>query len=251
MKSAKIEKDLLVKELEALRQNAAELEKLKAEYQRKTKTLLQVEEEERRSIVREIHDDLSQPLTALKIHLSWLRTRIPKAGKPLLEKVEQISGLTDSITRSVKRISAELRPGVLDDLGLTEAIEWYVGYFGERTGIECELGLEPEEITVDGQLSTAIFRILQKVLTNIPEQASATRVRISLRRRTDKLHLKVTDNSEGTTQEQIFKRQSSGLMEVGERVRLFGGEINIRRNPNRGTTITVTIPLEQNRLLKK
>jgi len=245
MISADIAKERLVKEMETLRQHATELEELKAEYQRRTKALLQIEEEERRSIAREIHDDLSQPLTALKINLSWLGRRIPKDEGPLLEKVEQILELIDSITRAVKRISVELRPGVLDDLGLTAAIKWQVGYFRERTGIECELDVEPADITLDGQLRTASFRILQKILTTIPEQASATRVRISLKRRADKLYLKVIDNGEGITGEQILNRQSFGLMEIGERAHLFGGEVKIRGNPDRGTTVTVNIPLNQ------
>jgi signal transduction histidine kinase len=242
---ADIAKERLAKELETLRQHAAELEELKAEYQRRTKALLQVEEEERRSIAREIHDDLSQPLTALKINLSWLGRRIPKGEGPLLEKVEQILELVDSITRVVKRISVELRPGVLDDLGLSAAIEWQVGYFRERTGIECELDVEPADITLDGQLTTAVFRILEKILTNIAEQASATRVRISLIRRADKLHLKVIDNREGTTEEQILNRQSFELIEIGERAHLFGGEVKISGSPGRGGTVTVSIPLNQ------
>jgi signal transduction histidine kinase len=245
MISADIAKERLVKELKTLRQHTAELEELKAEYQRRTRVLLQVEEEERRSIAREIHDDLSQPLTALKINLSWLGRRIPKGEGPLLEKVEQILELIDSITRAVKRISVELRPGVLDDLGLTAAIEWQVGYFRERTGTECELDVEPADVTLDGQIATAIFRILQKILTNIAEQASATRVRISLKRRAGKLHLKVIDNGEGITEEQILDHQSSGLIEIGERAHLLGGEVKISGNPDRGTTVTVNIPLNQ------
>jgi signal transduction histidine kinase len=221
------------------------LEELKDGYQRRTKALLQVEEEERRSIARESHDDLSQPLTALKINLSWLERRIPKGEGSLLEKVEQMLGLVDSITRAVKRISVELRPGVLDDLGLIAAIEWQAGYFRERTGIECELDVEPADITLDGQIATAVFRILQKILTNITEQASATRVRISLKRRADKLYLKVMDNGEGIAEEQILNRLPFGLMEIGERAHLFGGEVKISGNPDTGTTVTVSIPLNQ------
>jgi signal transduction histidine kinase len=245
MISADIAKERLVKELKTLRQHTAELEELKAEYQRRTRVLLQVEEEERRSIAREIHDDLSQPLTALKINLSWLGRRIPKGEGPLLEKVEQILELIDSITGAVKRISVELRPGVLDDLGLTAAIEWQAGYFREQTGIECELDVEPADITPDGEIATAIFRILQKILKSISEQASATRVRISLKRRANKIRLKVIDNGGRTTEEQILARDSLGLMEISERAYLFGGEVKIKGNPDRGTTVTVNIPLNQ------
>jgi signal transduction histidine kinase len=244
MISADMANEQLVKEMETLRQHAAELEEFKAEYQRGIKALLQVEEEERRSIAREIHDDLSQPLTAFKINLSWLRRRIPKGEGLLLEKLEQMLDLTGSITRAAKIISVELRPGVLDDLGLTAAIEWQAGYFREQTGIECELDVEPADTTPDGEIATAIFRILQKILKSISEQASATRVRISLKRRANKIRLKVIDNGGRTTEEQILDRDSLGLMEISERAYLFGGEVKIKGNPDRGTTVTVNIPLD-------
>jgi signal transduction histidine kinase len=243
--SVDIPKEHPVKELETLRQHKAGLEKLKAEYRRRTKALLQVEEEERRHLAREIHDDISQPLTALKINVSWLRRRVPKGEEPLLEKLEQISELNDSITRSVQRISLELRPAVLDDLGLTAAIEWQVGYFREVTGIKCDLSVEPANITIGGQIATAIFCILRKILTHVAQQASATRVKVTLNMRADKLHLKVIDNGEGIKEEQILDRQSFGLMEIGEHAQLFGGEVKITRNPHQGITVKVNIPLNQ------
>ena len=184
----------ITKELPARRQHAAELEGLEVEYRQRTKMLLKVDEEERRSIAHEVHDDLCQPLTALKIILSGMKRRIPKDEGPLLEKVEQLLELTDTTTETARRISVELRPGVLDDLGLIAAIEWQTKYFAENTGIACELDIAPVQITLDGQLSTAIFRILRKILANIQEQATATIVRVSLTVRAGKLKLKVTDN---------------------------------------------------------
>ena len=186
-------------------------------YGRSTKMLLQFEEEERKTIAREIHDDLSQPLTAIKISLSGLLKKIPQENSPLLGKVEQILDLVDSMTGSVKRISVELRPGVLDDLGLIAAIEWQAGYFQETTGIRCELDKIPKNIAFDRQLSTAIFRILQKV----------------------------TDNGNGTTAEPILNHLPLGLIEVFEHAHLFG--INIKKNgkTHGGNTITMSIPLNQ------
>jgi signal transduction histidine kinase len=233
----------ITKELPARRQHAAELEGLEVEYRQRTKMLLKVDEEERRSIAHEVHDDLCQPLTALKIILSGMKRRIPKDEGPLLEKVEQLLELTDTTTETARRISVELRPGVLDDLGLIAAIEWQTKYFAENTGIACELDIAPVQITLDGQLSTAIFRILRKILANIQEQATATIVRVSLTVRAGKLKLKVTDNGIWTSGEEFTNQLPFKLMEIGERAYLFGSEVKSKRNPDRGITVTLTIPL--------
>jgi signal transduction histidine kinase len=235
----------IVKEPVNLRPNVTELEELKAEYQRRTKAWLQVEEDERRTITREIHDDLSQPLTALKIDLSGLIRRVTKGEEPTIENLKTILELTDSIIKVVKKISLELRPAVLDDLGLIAAIEWQAGCFRELTGIECELGLETADITLDEQIATAVFRILQRILTNIAEQARVTRVSITLKRRSAKLHLTVIANGERITEEQILDHPSFGLMEIDERAHLFGGEVEIKANPDRGIMVIVNIPLNQ------
>jgi signal transduction histidine kinase len=240
MKSADIDKKLIGKVPEPLRQHNAELEKLKVEYQRKTKAWLQVEEAERKSIAHEIHDDLSQPLTALKINLSGLVRRVTLGEEISLEKLEQILELNDSIIKTVKRISVELRPGVLDDLGLIAAIEWQVGYFRDLTRIECELGVETSDITIDEQIATVIFRIFQRILTNIAKQGKATRVRISLKREVDKLQLIVVDNGDRKLEDQILDRQSFRL--IAEHAHLFAGEVEMG-NPNRGTLVMVNIPL--------
>jgi signal transduction histidine kinase len=244
MKSADIAKNGIVEVSGPPRHHDAELEKLKVEYQRKTKAWLQVEEEERKSIAHEIHDDLSQPLTALKINLSGLVRRVTQGEEISPEKLEQILELNDSIIKTVKKISLELRPGVLDDFGLIAAIEWQVGYFRDLTGIGCELGVETSDITINGQIATVIFRILQRILTNIAKQERATRVRISLNKEADKLHLIVVDNGERSPEDQILDHQSFGL--ISEHAHLFGGEVEIG-NPNRGTLVMVNIPLNLRR----
>jgi two-component system sensor histidine kinase UhpB len=244
MKSTDIDKKLIGKMPEPLRQHDAELEKLKVEYQRKTQAWLQVEEEERKSIAREIHDDLSQPLTALKINLSGLVRRVTQGEEIPSEKLEQILELNNSIIRTVKRISLELRPGVLDDFGLIPAIEWQAGYFRDLTGIECKFE-EPSDIMIDGQIASVIFRILQKILANIVKQAEVTRVRISLKKEADKLNLIVVGNGERSLEEQILDREPFEL--IGEYAHLFGGEVEMG-NPNRGTLVMVNIPLNLRRV---
>ena len=225
-------------------QHDADLEQLKVEYQRKTKAWLQVEEEERKSISHEIHDDLSQPLTALKINLSGLVRRVTQGEEIPPETLEQILKLNDSIIKTVKKISLELRPGVLDDFGLIAAIEWQVGYFRDLTGIGCELGVKTSDIAINGQIATVVFRILNRILTNIAKQGRVTRVRISLNKEPDKLHLIVVDNGERSPEDQILDHQSFGL--ISEHAHLFGGEVEIG-NPSRGTLVIVNIPLNLGR----
>ncbi len=201
-----------------------------------------VREGERTSIAREIHDDLGQTMTALKMDFSLLNRLIPKEEKVLLRKTESMSKLVDVILRDTKRISTELRPGLLDDLGLIAAIEWQAEEFQNRTQIKCELTLGPEDIVLDRECSTAIFRIFQETLTNIARHANATKASINLTEKGGKLTLKVGDNGRGITEEQIYDSKSFGLIGIRERVAFLGGKVKIKGVPDKGTTITVSIP---------
>jgi signal transduction histidine kinase len=206
--------------------------------------LQSVREEERTTIAREVHDDLGQTLTALKMDISWLGKKLPKDQETLLEKTKAMRKLTDMTIKTVKRISTELRPGLLDDLGLVAAIEWQAEEFQNRTGIRCELAVDPEEIILDRDRSTAIFRIFQETLTNVARHAKATRVTASLKEKDDKLELRVRDNGSGITKEQISDSKSFGLMGIRERVHPWGGEMKISGRPGKGTTVVVSIPIE-------
>jgi two-component system sensor histidine kinase UhpB len=207
--------------------------------------LQSVREEERTTIAREIHDDLGQTLTALKMDISWLGKKLPKDQETLLEKTKAMTKLMDMTIKTVKRISAELRPGLLDDLGLAAAIEWQTEEFQNRTGIKCKLTIDPEDITLDEKRSTAIFRIFQETLTNIARHAKATRVTASLKEEDDKLELRVRDNGKGITKKQISDPKSFGLIGMRERVHPWGGEVKIEGVPGEGTTVTVRIPVEE------
>jgi len=220
---------------EELRKSHEQLRSLSAHLQA-------VREGERTSIAREIHDDLGQTMTALKMDFSLLNRLIPKEEKVLLRKTESMSKLVDMILQDTKRISTELRPGLLDDLGLFAAIEWQAEEFQNRTRIKCEVTLGPENIVLDRDRSTAIFRIFQETLTNIARHANATKVSINLKGKGGKLTLKVGDNGRGITEEQIYDSKSFGLIGIRERVAFLGGEIKIKGVRNKGTTITVSIP---------
>ncbi len=203
-----------------------------------------VREEERTHIAREIHDELGQVMTALKMDLSWLSKRLPKEQEPLLEKTKSMSKLVDMTVQTVQRISAELRPGLLDDLGLVAAIEWQTGQFRERTGIECEAALDLDGISLDRERSTMFFRILQEALTNVVRHAEATKVEIGLTRREHKLLLKVRDNGKGITYSKVHEATSFGLIGMRERAHRFQGKVKIRGIQNKGTVLVVSMPLE-------
>jgi PAS domain S-box-containing protein len=199
-------------------------------------------EQERTSIAREIHDELGQSLTALKMDLFWLKKKLSKNQKSLNEKVEDMSSLIDSTIQSVKRISSELRPGILDDLGIASAIEWQAEEFKNRTAIQYELEIVPKDMVLNEKLSTAFFRIFQEALTNITRHAQASKVKVSFKQKPGKVELKIRDNGKGISEEKIQDSQSYGLVGIRERVRSLYGEFKIKGIPNQGTTIIVKIP---------
>jgi len=145
----------------------------------------------------------------------------------------------------VKKISAELRPGILDDFGIGAAIEWQAEEFQSRTGIDCEVMIDPEEITLDKNLSTTIFRIFQEAMTNIARHAKATKMKITLEQRENQLLLTVQDNGKGITQEQISDPRSYGLLGIRERANVYEGDVVIKGIQGQGTSLTVRIPLER------
>ena len=208
--------------------------------------LQSVREGESTRIAREVHDELAHLLTALKMDLSWLYKRLPKGQKPLLDQTKSMSKLTDMIIKSVQRISLELRPVILDDLGLVPAIEWQAQEFEGRTNIKCEITIDCGDNNLDQDQSTALFRIFQEALTNVARHANATKIKVSLKKRPDKLLLKIEDNGRGITEEQISDPKSFGLFGMRERIYPWGGEVKIKGLSNKGTTVTVILPATLN-----
>jgi len=204
--------------------------------------LLLVQEEERTRIARELHDDLGQSLTALKMDVGGLlRTTTPSAASEPLRN--RITRTLDEMVTSVQRISSELRPSVLDDLGLLAAIEAEASLFEQRTGIECELSLPGEtELHIKGAAVTAIYRIVQEALTNVSRHANATRVELRLRQRSDALLLEIRDDGRGITAEEVRDPFSLGLIGIRERADLAGGSVHVEGVSGRGTIVSVRIP---------
>jgi PAS domain S-box-containing protein len=205
--------------------------------------LQSVREEERTHIAREIHDEFGTILTALKIDLSWLQKQMRQENTDLTGKIEKDLDLINSAIKTVQRISSELRPGILDHLGLAAAIEWQVKEFCNRTGIDWNLTIDLGDTKPNRDLSTTMFRILQESLTNIARHAEATGVRISLKEENHVLALEIIDNGKGVSEEQLSDRSSFGLIGMRERAQHLGGDFILKGVDGKGTKVLVTIPL--------
>lgn len=201
-----------------------------------------VREEEKAKIAREIHDELGGLLTALKIDLAMVAS---ESGVEMAHCRERLSGMlaaVDSALQVKNRIITELRPTVLDHLGLPAAIEWQVDEFRRRTGLECRLFLKDEGVHLDEKRDIALFRVLQEALTNIARHARATMVEVAFGRDGGHIRLRVTDNGVGISQRTASPRVSHGIRGMIERVRHIGGSLEVDGEPGRGTTVRVSVP---------
>jgi PAS domain S-box-containing protein len=207
--------------------------------------LQSVREKERTRIARELHDELGQLLTALNTDLIMLQRKIPEKEVALLEKTDAMVKLIDMTMNTLKRIYMDLRPGMLDHLGLVAAIRWQMEEFRKRSGIGCSIIAEPDEISLDADLSTTIFRVFQETLTNILRHAEATNVNVRLKKTQKYVDLVVRDNGKGMREEELTKADSFGLIGIRERAIALGGTAEISGEKGRGTTVKVRIPLNQ------
>jgi signal transduction histidine kinase len=236
----------------SLEREIVERRRTENEFRRSTEQLRElsarlqsVREEERTHLARAIHDELGQALTGLKMDVAWLQKHLSQEQPALLEKTRAMSGLTDVIIQTVRRIATELRPGILD-LSLVATIEWQLQEFQTRSGIAGKLLSAPEETTLDVAGATTVFRIFQEILTNIARHAQATKIEVSIEENATFLTLQVQDNGRGITESEIQSPKSIGLLGMQERARLQGGEIHFQGTPGQGTTVTVRFPLSTN-----
>jgi signal transduction histidine kinase len=228
--------------VELHRKNAA-LARAQAQLRALAARLISIREEERARIAREIHDELGQFLTGLKMDVSWLRKHLGKDQAPLLDKTAAMRQLIDSTIKVVRRIATGMRPEILDDMGLVAAIGWQAKEFQKRMGIRCRVELPAARPDLDSALSTAVFRIFQEILTNIARHAKAGSVSVRLQISARRLTLEVVDDGSGIAEGAVHARESLGLLGMQERAQLFGGEVGIRGSPGRGTTVALSIPL--------
>jgi len=228
------------------RKQAEEKLKRSSKLLRELATHLQsIREEERTMISQEIHDELGQVLTALKIQVSLLANKLNKNQGPLKQKINSLADMIDSSVESVQKISSKLRPGILDELGLIAAIEWQTEEFEKLTNIKCSLVLPKDEINLERDKTTAIFRIFQEALTNIARHSEATKVAVSLLNHQSNIFLEIQDNGRGITQEQIKDFKSLGIHGMVERAMIFGGQVSIEGFAGNGTMVKVEIPFDE------
>jgi signal transduction histidine kinase len=206
--------------------------------------LQSVQEEEQRRIARDIHDELGQALTALKMDLTWLCNHLPPDSAALVQKAKGMTGLIDGMVRTVREVSARLRPEVLDELGLAAAIRWQAREFEVRAGIRCKVDVPADSMNLDLARATAMFRVFQELLTNIARHAAATKVDVALHLQPNTLQLEVKDNGKGISEAEIRNPASLGLLGMRERVVAFGGRLKIEPRSKGGTRAIVSIPVE-------
>jgi PAS domain S-box-containing protein len=217
---------------------------LQEQLQALTGRLHALQEEERRQIAREVHDELGQALTALKLDLAWIRRRVLGKRKPhpatVAGKCEAMSRVVDEAIESVRRVAAELHPTLLERIGLVAAIEAYVREFGRRAGVDATVVATIGDTDLDLGVSMQLFRIVQEALTNVGRHARATSVVVTLDRSDGGLRLVVTDNGRGMASP---PPGSLGLLGMQERARLCGGDIFVDSAPGRGTSVRVRVPV--------
>ena len=203
-----------------------------------------VKEKERTRIAREIHDDVGGNLTAIKMALALVKKRLPADDASLAEKAVYVESLVDRTIEAIHRISADLRPGILD-FGIVDAIDWQAREFEKQLGIPCEFTSNKKEIDLDPDQATALFRIFQEALTNIGKHAHATRVTVRLARTNRSVRLEIADNGRGIAATERLKPKSFGIRGMTERANALGGQLSVSAIPGGGTEVALRIPLSE------
>lgn len=225
-----------------IKKSEDELRNLNEQLRELASHLQDIREEERASIAREIHDELGQQLTALKMDIYWLSKRISHDDEAIEQKIQEINILLDHTIKTVRKISTQLRPSILDDLGLIEAMEWQSQEFEKRSGIKINFAAS-EFITEAKDVAIAIFRIFQESLTNVARHANATGVTANLEQDNDQLVLTITDNGKGFDINSIGHKKTLGLLGMKERTLILGGKYEIISTPGSGTEVIISIPV--------
>ncbi|WP_431095047.1 PAS domain-containing sensor histidine kinase [Polaromonas aquatica] len=203
-----------------------------------------IRESEKTRIARELHDELAQSLTAIKMDATWIRGAMPRDADAVRAKLDEMLGLLDTTVAATRRIASDLRPLLLDDLGLVPAVEWLTHNFSQRHGVPCRLSLD-EELELGEPYATAVFRIVQESLVNVAKHAGASQVDVRIERTPAAVILEVVDNGSGFSLDAPRKTGSLGLMGLRERARLLQGTVDIATAPDRGTHIKVSIPVPE------
>ena len=238
---------LHVRDISEQKRAEAQLRNSREQLRALSRRMQNAREKERRRIAREVHDEVGQALTGLKMDVAWLGKQLVEQGDAdwnpkFLSKIESMSGVIEATMHVVRKIATELRPSVLDALGLVPTIEWQGQEFQNRTGIRCSVRVAAAGLKTKPEISTAIFRILQEILGNVARHAKASAVKIDVKEKPPSLILEVRDNGRGIKDLEICAPDSLGLLGIRERALAFGGEVKIRGAAGKGTTITVYVP---------
>ncbi|MDB5199315.1 MAG: sensor hybrid histidine kinase [Chitinophagaceae bacterium] len=217
------------------------LEQSYAEIRRLNEHLQKIREEERIYIAREIHDELGSQLSVLKMDVSWLKKKLDGGEEAIKQKIGDLINLLDAAVKSVRKISSELRPGLLDDLGLVAAMEWYLKEFEKRSGIKITFN-EREELEIPDSIKTCLFRIFQESLTNVARHSDAKEVKVKLQYINNQLILNIEDNGKGFDKQKIGEMKTLGILGMKERAMIMNGSYDINSVPGKGTIITAVLP---------
>jgi PAS domain S-box-containing protein len=221
---------------EALRRSKEELQEL-------GEAAHAAREQEKSRIARELHDELAQSLTAMQMDIAWCKEKIPEGQSATVSRLVKVEALLEETVAATRRIAADLRPLILDDLGLVPAVEWLTESFTERTGIPCDLAVDCAELDLPGAHATAVFRIVQESLANVGKHARASRAKVGIEHRGSDLLLSIGDDGAGFSLQAPRKPASYGLLGLRERASLLGGEVTITSAPGSGTHIEVLLPI--------
>jgi len=202
-------------------------------------------EKEREQISREVHDELGQHLSVMKIYASFIGQKAPNRLNSIKSQAESLERQIDGAIQAVRNICTRLRPSVLMHFGLSAAIEWYLEDFQKRTGLKSRSYIDVDIPVGETELSLVLFRIMQEAMTNILRHAQATEADIVLAVRGEDVVLTIRDNGKGITRDQLTKPQSFGIIGIRERVRFWGGTSTFEGEPARGTTVTISIPFKK------
>jgi two-component system sensor kinase len=236
---------VILRDITVRKQSEDALERSRQELRELSARVLEAREEEKTRIARELHDELGQLLTALKMDLAWLRERLPAGEAEVAAKAGQMHAMLEQTVNSTRRIAADLRPLMLDDLGLADAAGWLVDDFSRRAGIRCDMKLAGASAFagLDGNIATAIYRALQESLTNIARHSGARNAWIVLAVDDGLLHLEVEDDGKGLASEDLAKGRSLGLKGMRERMAYLGGSLEVVRAPRGGTRLRAKVPM--------
>jgi signal transduction histidine kinase len=248
MKELEVTNAKLLSEIGERKKSEIKLEEANEQLRALTSRIVSVREDERAALSREIHDELGSALTGVKMGLMHIKRNLPenessKKTNQIHELLTSMSNTIDGTIRMVRKIITDLRPEILDEVGLAEALQWYAREFEKRTSISSQFTVFPRKFTLDKQQTTELFRIFQEILANIAKHSGASKVVVFLKKEETIVTLRVKDDGIGIKDSDMANKNSFGILGMRERISLMGGQMNIKGVPGKGTTISISVPV--------